>query len=132
MGSGNPAVKTWDFADFNRVQINSTFRAEITKGTAFKVTTTADDNVLPHVRVIKEGTTLKITLASGSYRLKDHPKAEITLPTLAASTSVAHQEARSKDSSLKKNSKSRCRARAASREVSGSKRRSSQSTAPAR
>ena len=82
VGSGNPAAKTWDLADFNRVQINSTFRAEITKGTAFKVTTTADDNVLPHIRVVKEGTTLKIALASGSYRLKNRLKAEITLPTL--------------------------------------------------
>ena len=82
VGSGVPAVKTWDIADFKRIEIKSTFRAEITKGSTFKVTTTADDNVLPHIRVVKEGPTLKISLASGSYELKSRPKAEITLPAL--------------------------------------------------
>ena len=32
VGSGNPAAKTWDLADFSRVQINSTFRARSRKG----------------------------------------------------------------------------------------------------
>jgi eukaryotic-like serine/threonine-protein kinase len=82
VGSGNPATKTWEVAGFDRVQIRSTFRAEIIKGTAFKVTTTADDNVIPHIAVEKEGTTLKISLASGSYGLNSPLKAEITLPTL--------------------------------------------------
>ena len=82
IGSGNPATKTWDVAGFDRVQVRSTFRAEITKGTGFKVTTTADDNVVPHIRVVKDGTTLVINLETGSYQLKSPLKAEITLPTL--------------------------------------------------
>ena len=82
VGSGTLAAKTWDLAGFDRVQVKSTFQAEITKGTTFKVTTTADDNVLPHIQVVKEGTTLKIGLDRGSYRLKSPLKAEITLPTL--------------------------------------------------
>ena len=68
VGSGNPAAKTWDVTGFDRVQVRSTFRAEITKGAGFKVTTTADDNVLPHIKVVKEGTTLNIGLDHGSYR----------------------------------------------------------------
>ena len=83
VGSGKPVAKTWDIAGFDRVQLTSTFRATITKGTAFTVSTTADDNVLPHIRVVKEGTTLKISLASGRYQLKSPLTAEITLPTLA-------------------------------------------------
>ena len=83
VGSGKPAAKTWDVVGFDRLQLTSTFRATITKGTAFKITTTADDNVLPHVQVVKEGTTLKISLASGRYQLKSPLTAEITLPTLA-------------------------------------------------
>ena len=82
VGSGIVASKTWDLAGFDRVQVRSTFRAEIIKGTGFKVTTTADDNVLPHIRVVKEGTTLKISLDRGSYRLKSPLKTVITLPTL--------------------------------------------------
>ena len=81
-GSGNPAAKTWNVTGFDRVRVRSTFRAEITKGPEFKVTTTADDNVLPHINVSKEGTTLIISLGQGSYRLISPLKAEITLPTL--------------------------------------------------
>jgi hypothetical protein len=83
VGSGVLAVRTWDVADFDRVQVRSTFQAEIIKGTGFKVTTSADDNVLPHIKVVKAGTTLKISIDRGSYRLKSPLKAEITLPSLA-------------------------------------------------
>jgi Putative auto-transporter adhesin, head GIN domain len=82
VGSGTLATKTWDLTGFDRVQVRSTFRAAITKGTTFKVTTTADDNVLPLLQVVKDGTTLKIGLSRGSYRLKSQLKADVTLPTL--------------------------------------------------
>jgi serine/threonine protein kinase len=83
VGSGTPAVKTWDVSDFTAVQISSTFHAQISKGSGFKVTTTADDNVLPFVRVVKDGKTLKIGLEDNkSYQLKKPLEAEITLPEL--------------------------------------------------
>jgi eukaryotic-like serine/threonine-protein kinase len=85
IGSGNAASKTWDVTDFTRLQISSRFHARIGKGTTFKVTTTADDNVLPFVRVSKEGNTLTIGLEPDRiYDLKKPLAAEITLPTLAA------------------------------------------------
>jgi eukaryotic-like serine/threonine-protein kinase len=82
VGSGIPATKTWDIVGFDKVQIRSTFRADITKGPDFKVITTADDNVLPQIKVVKDGTTLEISLDHGSYRLKSPLKAEITLPAI--------------------------------------------------
>jgi serine/threonine-protein kinase len=82
-GSGNPATKTWDIKDFDRVKIATSFRVEITKGPTFKVATTADDNVLPKIAAIKDGTTLRLMLESGVYRLKTPLSAQITLPTLA-------------------------------------------------
>jgi serine/threonine-protein kinase len=85
IGSGKPATKEWAIADFTRVAITSTFRARIKKGADFKVTTTADDNVLPHVRVSTQGTTLKVGLQDNqSYELRTRLEAEITLPTLTA------------------------------------------------
>jgi serine/threonine-protein kinase len=85
IGSGNPAAKTWDIAGFTSVVIGSTFRAEITRGDRFKVSTSCDDNVVPYVQVSKDGTSLKIVLQSGkNYQLKIPLKAEITLPKLAA------------------------------------------------
>jgi len=84
VGSGISAVKEWSIAGFTGVEITSTFRARIIKGSSFKITTTADDNVLPYVQVTKEGDTLKVGLQDKPrYELKTHLEAEITLPTLA-------------------------------------------------
>jgi eukaryotic-like serine/threonine-protein kinase len=84
VGSAKMVTKTWDIADFTRMQIRSNFQAKITKGKSFKVTTTADDNVLPFVRVEKEGNLLKLSFEKGhSFRLKKSPEAEIVLPVLA-------------------------------------------------
>ncbi len=84
VGSGKMATKTWDITGFNRLQIGSTFHAKISKGKAFKVTTTADDNVLPYVEVEKDGDLLKIGLKKDqSYKLEKSPEAEIVLPALA-------------------------------------------------
>jgi serine/threonine-protein kinase len=83
IGSGKPLVKTWDLADFTRVKIGSTFRAEIIQGSGFKVVTMTDDNVLDHLRVVKDGSALTIGLEPHrTYRLKQPLKAEITLPVL--------------------------------------------------
>jgi hypothetical protein len=85
IGSGNSAVKEWDIADFTGVEITSTFRARIHKGANFKVSTTADDNVLSYVRVSKQGSILKVGLQDNqSYELRTRLEVEITLPALAA------------------------------------------------
>ena len=66
------------------MQIGSTFHAKISKGKAFKVSTTADDNVLPFVQVEKDGSLLKIGLDKDqNFELKQSPEAEIVLPALA-------------------------------------------------
>ena len=84
VGSGNRVIKNWDVAGFTRLQIRSTFHATISKGKTFKVSTTADDNLMRYVKVEKEKGVLKIGLEKGqSYRLKKSPDAEIVLPDLA-------------------------------------------------
>jgi serine/threonine-protein kinase len=83
-GSGVTASKTWDVAGFDSIQIGSTFRTKITKGVVFKVTTSADDNILENIRVAKTDNTLKVGLESGSYQLENPLSAEITMPTIAA------------------------------------------------
>jgi len=83
VGSGISAIKNWDVSDFTSVEIRATFHAQISKGNRFKVSTTADENVLPFVRVVKEGNTLKIGLEKNkSYEFKKPLEAEITLPLL--------------------------------------------------
>ena len=84
VGSGKMSTKTWDISDFSRLQIRSSFDAKITKGKTFKVSTTADDNILPFVRVTKEGTSLVITFEKGhNFTMMKAPEAEIVLPVMA-------------------------------------------------
>jgi eukaryotic-like serine/threonine-protein kinase len=82
VGSGNPASKTWDLADFTSVKVRSTFRAKITKGARFKLITTADDNIIDKVEVSKDGSTLRIGLANGNYQMETPLQAEVVLPVL--------------------------------------------------
>jgi serine/threonine-protein kinase len=86
VGSGKPATKQWKLVDFTDVSIRNTFHAEITRGDHFEVTVTADDNVLEHVVVAKEGAQLRVGLENGrTYRLRpDTLKVAITMPALEA------------------------------------------------
>ena len=86
VGSGKPATKAFDLADFSSLEIAHGFRAEVTKADRFSVSVTADDNVLPHIRVVKEGTRLRIGLENNlSYRLRRNSlKVAIAMPALDA------------------------------------------------
>src|SRR5262249_8859610 len=86
VGSGQPATKRWDLADFTAVAIGNAFRATGTRADRFEVTVTADDNVLEHVQVAKDGPRLMVQLENGwTYRLRpDTLKVSITLPHLEA------------------------------------------------
>jgi serine/threonine-protein kinase len=84
VGSGKPVTKGWDLTGFSAVEIRHPFRAELKRGDRTEVSVTADDNVLEHVQVVKEGTRLKVHLEEGKdYRFRrDALKLSITLPTL--------------------------------------------------
>jgi serine/threonine-protein kinase len=86
VGSGKPATKRFDLADFTGVEIANTFRATITRADRFEVSVTADDNVLEHVRVDKDGSRLRVRLEGGrTYRLRpDTLKVSVALPVLEA------------------------------------------------
>ncbi len=64
VGSGTPATKRYDLADFIGVDIANTFQATITRADRFAVSVTADDNVIGHVQVDKDGSRLRVRLAS--------------------------------------------------------------------
>ena len=63
VGSDKPAGQNSGTSrDSPALQIRSTFHATISKGKTFKVSTTADDNVIPFVKVEKVKDVLKIGL----------------------------------------------------------------------
>jgi hypothetical protein len=56
---------------------------ELRQGAAFGVSFTADDNVVDHLRAVKEGEALKLELEHGSYHLRTPLVARITMPSIA-------------------------------------------------
>ncbi len=81
-GSGRAATKTVDLKDFTGIRLASAMRAEVTRADAFQVRITADDNILDHVRAVRDGSTLKLDLAPGSYRFREPPRVSIAMPAL--------------------------------------------------
>jgi serine/threonine-protein kinase len=86
VGSGKPATRRWDLAGFTAVAIRTSFRATVTRSDRFEITVTADDNVLEHVQVAKDGPRLQVQLEGGwTYRLRpDTLQVAIALPVLEA------------------------------------------------
>jgi eukaryotic-like serine/threonine-protein kinase len=86
IGSGKPATKRFDLADFTGIDIAQTFHATITRADQFAISVTADDNVLQHVLVDKKGARLRVRLEGGrTYRLRPNTlELTVTLPVLEA------------------------------------------------
>jgi hypothetical protein len=83
-GSGTPETKQYDSTGFTGVRVDSAFQATVTRGDAFAVSVTVDDNLVEHLRVEVEGDTLHIGLDPG-YSYRDaSPKATVTMPSLTA------------------------------------------------
>ncbi len=81
-GSGRPATRTVDVRDFTSIQVDHSIQAEVTRADSFHVTLTADDNILERIQAVRDGSTLRISMAPGSYRFRERPRAAITLPIL--------------------------------------------------
>jgi RNA polymerase sigma factor (sigma-70 family) len=86
VGTGKSATKDVKVSDFTSVEVQAPFRVDIAHGDTFRAAVTADDNLLEHVHVVKEGSVLKISLDTGEKGWRSGPnsvlKAAITMPTL--------------------------------------------------
>ena len=77
---GEVVNKTYDFKDFNNVDISSAFQYEITRSDMYSVVVSTNENMFEHMDVHQSGNTLNIGmkfLFSGS-----NPKITITMPQL--------------------------------------------------
>ncbi len=82
-GSGKEATRELKLSDFTTVDVGDAFQVEVTRGKSFRVTITADDNVLPHVQATKDGPTLKVGLDRAGRSFQDVTlKAAVTMPAL--------------------------------------------------
>jgi RNA polymerase sigma factor (sigma-70 family) len=82
-GSGKEATKDIEAADFTSVEVGQAFQVDITRGDSFRAMATADDNLLPHIKAVKQGSTLQIhlDLASDSIQARTL-KVALTMPAL--------------------------------------------------
>ena len=81
-GSGKLKTQEYDFSDFDKVEISSAFEFEINQSSSYSVSVTADDNVIEHVRVSKDGQTLKIGLGTIPRLGPVTLEAVVTIPQL--------------------------------------------------
>ena len=83
-GSGNPATTEYDFTDFDEVSIESAFVGTITRGDAYHVTVTVDDNLVDSLNVRQEGNRVIIGFEQPTLLTDADLNFEITLPALSA------------------------------------------------
>jgi RNA polymerase sigma factor (sigma-70 family) len=86
VGSGKTATKEFPITGFTTVEVRGPFQVEITRGDAFRTTLTADDNLLEHVKAVKEAAVLKVVLDTGEKHVRlapnHHLKLAISMPAL--------------------------------------------------
>lgn len=84
VGSGRATTQTFDFSDFNKVELSDAFEAEITAADGYMVEVTVDDNLVDHLQVEQRGDTVKIGLKPYTSVTNARLKARISLSNLAS------------------------------------------------
>jgi hypothetical protein len=83
-GSGNVVTQEEPITGFDKVDISHSFDVDISQGENFSVIIRVDDNLVEHLQVVKEGSTLKIGLdPNRNYTASNATmEAEVTIPEL--------------------------------------------------
>jgi serine/threonine-protein kinase len=86
VGSGKLATNELAVADFDSLEVLHPFQVEVVRANRFHVDVTADDNVINHVKGVKEGSTLTIMLDENkTYHLKAGSLGlKISMPALSS------------------------------------------------
>ena len=83
-GSGNVETRSFDLADFDRIDISAAFEAEVAvvPGSAHEVKVSADDNLFDELRIEVDGRTLEIGTRPNVRLDSTQMSAQVTLPGL--------------------------------------------------
>ena len=82
IGSGNLQTQQKSFSGFTIVNLNNGFQAQITQGSSYSVSITADSNVINKVDASQTGNTLTIDLNTTIFGIGGTLRATITMPDL--------------------------------------------------
>ena len=83
-GSGNVVTQEEALTGFDAVDVSQTFNVDIAQGESFRVVIRVDDNLVEHLDITKQGSTLKIGLKPNrNYIVRNATmEAEVTMPEL--------------------------------------------------
>ena len=81
-GSNTLVTREMDYSGFTRLAISSAFTVDISRGDSYRVSITADDNLIPYLNVYQPGNTLHIGLKPGATYLRTTQRAVIVMPDL--------------------------------------------------
>jgi hypothetical protein len=82
IGCGSIGTRTYDFTDFTKVEIGSSFRFEVVQSDSYVISITAPETLFSHVQVSKDGDTLRVFQTAGIPPMGTHVK--IAMPDLVA------------------------------------------------
>lgn len=85
-GSGNIVTQGETITGFDRVSAKHSFEVSISQGEDYKVVISVDDNIVEHLDVRKDGSTLKIGLELNRFYsiINATMRAEVVMPELSA------------------------------------------------
>ena len=83
-GSGNVVTQEEAITGFDRLDVSDGFQVDVSQGDTFSVVIRVDENLVEDLQVVKDGSTLKISLKPGrSYNLENATlEADVTMPEL--------------------------------------------------
>lgn len=84
VGSGELVTETYAFTNYTRIEASQVFDVEISRGDAFSLEVTVDDNLVDQLRVEQDGDTVRIGLDSGINLGVTTRRAVVVLPELEA------------------------------------------------
>ncbi|MFA6611985.1 MAG: head GIN domain-containing protein [Dehalococcoidales bacterium] len=91
-GSSKIVNRTFDFENFTRVEASSAFTVEISRGSTYSVSVTADDNLFEFIRVNELDGVLKIDMLPGYSYFPSALVARIVMPDIYSVTAYAATE----------------------------------------
>lgn len=81
-GSGKVITKELPLTDFTSVEVSRSIQIELTQADSYRVTITSDDNIIPHVQALKDGSALRIFIDPKLSFWATALKATIAMPML--------------------------------------------------
>jgi hypothetical protein len=82
IGAGSIVTKELDFSDFTNVEVDCTFKVEITHSDSYRVSITASEKLFDYINVTKSGNTLRISLRPFRFHVQSPLEARIAMPAL--------------------------------------------------